>query len=103
MSCAPIGVPQHDRGAPIVLTISNTIPDTMPDSIKIRMHQHDSVSILRQKLSQQLNLSPESIIMLAENGTVELSDDKTFHEINMADRADLILKKFSVRCFFSQY
>lgn len=53
-----MGVPQHLRGQPVQIIVHNKIPESNPSSLSVRLHVHDPVGMLRQSISQQLQIPP---------------------------------------------
>jgi hypothetical protein len=102
----PLGVLQHDRGHPVLVYVFNNIPDTPMKELQIKMHSHDSISILRHKISEKIQVPPESVIMLlgsggagTEAGGMELSDERTLKDFGAVDKLDISIQKYSVKTF----
>ncbi len=118
MSKPAQGVPQHNRGPSILLSIHNYIsgnfvefsenssPHTSVNNsrkFQLRCHANDPVSCLRVKINEHLgNPKGESIVLLLGDfkeisGGVELIDSKNLRESGLIDGSDISVHKLTVK------
>jgi hypothetical protein len=54
----PIGIPMHDQGVPVTISVKCNILDQqdIPKQFFVNVHTHDAVGFLRLKISEKLKV-----------------------------------------------